>query len=473
MVTGRRALIAGALAWLAIMVVFWPVTASFGDCVGYLGEARLLLAGHLRPQGQADIGIWQLGVSKYPLFPSALLAPLLAIAPRAVFAIGAAAALVTCWLAARVLESWDVDPVAALLVLAHPTIILVSRTAMADVPECALMLGAWWSFRNDRRIATVACCAGLFAIKATGGMLGAAILGGEMLRRMPSLRRREEQARRALATALLATAAGFATVIACNELSTGRYWFGYDFGGIPPFSPAHLATTAPKQLINVLVIPPLLIAGALPFWRRREWGPLAVIFGFGGAMCFYFFVDYGTNWIETLVLAPRLLLPVIVFLLIGYGALLAQLARHLGARPALLRAALGAATMGGALVIGFRHARYQRPGAEALAGAERIARDAGVRELGVLPEADKVGVMFSGNVHFVDRRHPAGMLLLCNARSASYRAPLPEGTLSCVLPGYRLVERAGDFAVLQRIEGQPGPSDDRSRPAADPRPSPT
>src|SRR5436190_3292427 len=173
---GRRTLMLGALAWLGGMFVLWPAIASFADDVGYLGEARLLLAGHLRPQGVADLGVWQLGVSKYPLLPSALFAPFLEVWPRAVFVVGIAAALFTCWLAARILESWDDDPAAALLLLAHPTMILIARTATADVPQCAFMLGAWWCFRNDRWAATIACCGGLFAIKATGVMIGAALL---------------------------------------------------------------------------------------------------------------------------------------------------------------------------------------------------------------------------------------------------------------------------------------------------------
>src|SRR5439155_26439887 len=136
--------------------------------------------------------------------------------------------------------------------------------------------------------ATIACCAGLFATKATGAIIGAALLGGEMLRRLPALRRGERQARVALATAAAAGTAGLALVIVCNELSAGRAWFGYYFGTVPPFSLAHFSSTAPRQLLSVLAIPPLLIAGAWPFWPRRDFGPLAVIVGLGAAMCFYF-----------------------------------------------------------------------------------------------------------------------------------------------------------------------------------------
>ena len=390
------------------------------------------------------------GVSKYPLFPSVLFAPFLAVWPRAVFAVGIAAALVICWLASRVLESWGEDPAWALVLLAHPTIVLIARTATADVPLCAFMLGAWWCFRRNRWGSTIACCAGLFAVKATGVMIGAALLGGEMLRRLPALRRGEREARVALVTAAAAFAVGIVAVIVCNQLSAGRAWFGYSFGGVSPFSPAHFSSTAPLQLLNVVVIPPLLIAGAWPFWQRREYGPLAVIVGFGGAMCFYFFVDFGTNRLESLVLAPRLLLPVIVFLLVGYADLLARLLRRVTGRAAVVRGLLITGALSAACAIGVRHARQQRPAGQALAAAERIARDRGVAEIGVLAEADKPGIMFSGRVSRADRADPRQAVLLCSTRSASHRFPLPAGSLSCDLRGYRAAYQADGFFVMTR-----------------------
>jgi hypothetical protein len=337
-----------------------------------------------------------------------------------------------------------------LLLLTHPTIVLIARTATADVPLCAFMVGAWWCFRRNRFGPTIACCAGLFAVKATGVMIGALLLGGEMLRRLPALRIGEREARIALLTAVAAFAVGIATVIVCNELSAGRPWFGYDFGGVRPFSLSHFSSTAPLQLLSVVVIPPLLIAGAWPFWQRREFGPLAVIVGFGGAMCFYFFVDFGTNRLESLVLAPRLLLPVVVFLLIGYADLLARLVRRVTGRAAVVRALLAAGALSAAFAIGVRHARQQHPAGQALAAAERIARDRGVAELGLVADADKPGIMFSGRVSRADRAAPRQAVLLCSNRSASYRAPVPAGLLSCDLPGYRAAYQADGFFVMTR-----------------------
>src|SRR5262245_2989770 len=84
-----HALVLGILAWIAIMVALWPLATSFGDEVGYIGEARLLLSGRLKPV-DGDVGVWQqgryaAGVAKFPLLQSLLLAPLVAVSPRAVF----------------------------------------------------------------------------------------------------------------------------------------------------------------------------------------------------------------------------------------------------------------------------------------------------------------------------------------------------------------------------------------------------
>jgi hypothetical protein len=374
-----------------------------------------------------------------------------AVWPRAAFVVGVAAALILLWLAARILASWGSDPAAALLILAHPTMVLMARTASVDVPFAALVLGTWWCFRNDRWGPTIACCAGLFAIKAIGLMIAATLLGGELLRRLPALRRRERPALQALVTAFVGSALGLVTVVACNQLSTGRSWFGYDFTGIRPFSPGYLGTTAPRHLVHLLLLPPLLVVGAIPFWRRRELGPLAVIFVFGAAMCAYFFVDRGNTWIESLILAPRLLLPVVAFLLVGYADILARLFARRSMKAAL-RVLLVGVVGTAALSIGIRHQSWQRPAGQAVAAAERIARASGIHELGVLPEAEKAGILFSGATRTADPAHPTGELLLCSGHGSSHRAPLPPGTLSCDLPGYAAVYQADDFAVLKRID---------------------
>jgi len=454
-----RVLLIGVLVWVAVMIALWPLATSFGDEVGYIGEARLVLAGRFRPL-PGDLGIWQPGagglVAKYPLFPSLLMAPLFATSPRAVFALGIASAVAVCLLAGRVLRSWGDSSAWALIVLAHPTVVIIARTATADVPLCALMLGAWWALRRDRFRAAVPLLAALFAIKATGFLIGGAIIGGEIWRRLPALRRREPHARRALAYALLGGGLGVCLVVAANVLTTGGPWFGYSHESLtaPPFWFSHFPRTAPEQLRTVLILPPLLFLGAVPYWRMREPAPLLVIVGFGSLMCFYFFVDSGTNRLETWVLAPRLLLPVVVFLLVGYGHLLAGLMRRWRALDQIAGGVLIAMTVTLALAVSSRHHRWQIPMGEALEAAQRIAGQTGVRELGVLEQAAKAGVLFPGRVRLVASTEAQAALVLCSDHAASYRQRDREGPYSCRLPGHHAAHRGGGFEVLVRDDAQ-------------------
>jgi hypothetical protein len=372
-----------------------------------------------------------------------------------VFALGIAAAAAVCLLAGRVLRSWGDDPIWALLLLAHPTVVIIARTATADVPLCALMLAAWWALRRDRFRAAVPLLAALFAIKATGFLIGGAVAAGELWRRLPALRQGEPSARRALAGVALGVASGLGLVMAANVLTTGGVWFGYNHEaiGAPPFWWTHFARTAPEQLRTVVLLPPLLFLGAVPFWRAREPAPLLVILGFGGLMCFYFFVDSGTSRLETWVLAPRLILPVVVFLLIGYAHLLAGLARRLAIPRGLVGGALILVTAVLTLGISWRHHRWQVPMGHALTAAGQLTEQAGARELGVLPQAMKVGVLFPGVARQIDSSAAAPPpVVLCSDHAASYRAGHREGPFACARPGYRSAFREGGFEVLTRDE---------------------
>lgn len=451
---GQPALLVGMGVWLAIMILYWPTALSFGDDVGYLGEARVLLAGHVRPR-VGDIGVWVASahgrLPKYPLLFSLLLLPLVAATPKAAFALGMAAAVGTAWLGGRILRSWGKNPVWALLLIAHPTVVLLARTVMADLPLTVFAIGAWWASRQHRRVATVVFFTGLLAIKATGFVVGLALASGELLRLLPNLRRRERDAWSRVGTIAIGLLAGFALLFVTNEISAGGPWFAYDnsFLGTPPFWITYFAKSAPAHLRTVLLLPPLLIAGALPFWRRREWGPLCLIFGFGTLMCFYFFVDTGTTRLESLILAPRLVLPIVSFLLIGYADLLATAAGRLGLDERFIAPALIAGTAAVALVIGLRHHAWQSPMADALQTAQAVTRDLDVHDLGVTPEAVKAGIMFPGTVRLAEPGLSQSKVVLCSLRSASYRQP-NDGPHSCNWPGYREYRRVGDYEILVR-----------------------
>jgi hypothetical protein len=434
--------------------MYWPQGLSFEDDTGYLGEAKLLLSGRILPRSE-DAGVWTRTahglVPQYPLLGALLLVPFLAVAPRAIFALGIMGAVAMCWIAARVLKSWGTSGVWALLLLGHPTVVIMARSATADIPLAAFSLGAWWALRQDRRAVSLVLFAAMFAVKPAGFVVGCALVAGESMRILPGLLAREPGAKRRVVTAGLSVATGFALVFATNEVATGQLWFAYDhrFLGTPPFWFSHFPKVGPVHLRTVFLLPPLLILGALPYWKRREFGPLCLIFGFGTMMCFYFFVDHGTTWIESLVLSARLILPVVVFLLIGYAHLLARAVARLRGSERMVGPIVIAGTASIALVISERHSRWQAPMAEARAAAERIGRQVGARELGLAPQAAKAGMLFPGATPIVSMTETKLPVVLCSNRPASYRAH--DAVYSCAAPGYRVDYRVGDFEVLVRV----------------------
>jgi hypothetical protein len=450
-------LAAGALLWLIAVVATWPVALSFGDEAGYVGQARLLLHGQVRPQPESP-GVWVTTgtgrASKLPLFFPLLVAPLFAIAPRLVFATGAVAALALTFVASRVLRSWGRGPGWALLLLAHPTVVILARTVMADLLLAAFAVAAWWALRRGRSRTAAALLLLVVATKPTGVPIALALVVGEAIRARRELGARDRRAVARLAWAAGGVLGGVALVAALNLVSAGKLGFAYDEGlsylGTPSFWPRYLPSSAPVHLASLLLLPPLLlIFGVRPFWRRREPGPLLVIGGLTGMMCFYFFVDRGRSWIDTLVLSPRLIVPVFAFLLIGYAEELAALAaRAPRGAPRALAAVAAVAPALICLAISSRHRAWQERDGAALALASRTVADLGAEELGLTWNTLKAGMLHPGPVSLVVPGLHEPAVVLCNTRSDSYRHA--EGSYSCTLPGYDDRAERGGFHILVR-----------------------
>jgi hypothetical protein len=453
--------------WVAILALTWPRALSFGDEVGYVARAKLLLEGHLGYVANS-LGIWlptpHGPVGKYPLLFSLLVAPLLAIAPGATFALSVGATVVLAWTARSIMKAWGKSPLWALLVLAHPTIVILARTVMADVPQATAAVAAWWALKRGRAAATVAWLVLLVALKATGPVLAFGLVAGEAISSQRALRARDAATWRRLAWGAVGGVLGFVLLVALNELATGKAWFAYDHSMLstPPFWLGYLPERAPVHAMTLLLEPPLLIAGAWSYWRRRELGPLLLCGGFLALMCVYFFVDTGASRVESIVLSPRLILPVVAFLLIGYGAWLDDVVARLvkggadGARGT--RGAVAAALVVIPLVVtagvSLRHARFQHAmGAIRTIASERARADAG-NTLGVTENACKAGVLHDGPTTLFDPKSNATTVVFCSVQSASHRAD--QGTYSCALPGYRTVAEAGGFYALERDGVGPG-----------------
>jgi hypothetical protein len=444
----------GMSVWLIAIVVRWPIALSISDEVSYVAQAKLVLAGHLTPPIDTP-GVWHLGSHGwaavcFPFVLPIVMAPFVALHPRLVFVTGVVSALGIAWVASRALRSWGRPTFWALVVLAHPTVVLIARTAMADLALSAFAVGAWWALRNDRRVAAVILLVLLIGSKAVGFPIAAALVAGEGVRSWRPVLSGDRRAIVQLSWAAVGLVLGLTVVVVLNLASLGKFWYSYDywFLGAPPFAFKHFSTSGRQHLITLLFfVPPVLLLGAWPFWKRREFGPLLVIVGFTAMMSSYYFVDQGRIWVETLILSPRLILPVVAFLLIGYADVLAAIVARVprlsfGQVPILVIAPAMVA-----LAISLRHYGWQRRNAQARETAAAVAAEVGVHELGLTESAFKAGMLYAGHTSsFGLGGQPK--VVLCNKRSSSYREG--EGSVTCVFSGYDARVDREDFRVLVR-----------------------
>jgi len=448
-------LAAGMLLWVAVLLARWPLALSFGDEVGYVGQVRLLLDGRVHPLPESP-GVWLATahgrVTKFPLLLPLLVTPLFAVTPRLVFASGVLAALALCFVASRVLKAWGRSPLWGLVFLAHPTVVILARTVMADLLLAAFAVGAWWALRRGRGVLGGSLIALVVGTKAIGFFVAMGLVAGEALRAWGAIARREPGAREQLVRAVAGLVSGMVFTSALNVVTTGEPGFVYDqahqYLGTPQFWPRYFPTSAPAYATALALLPPLLVAGAWPFWRRREFGPLAVIAGLTALMCFYFFVDRGRTRLETLVLAPRLILPVVAFLLVGYADLLAGLAERAPRAAPALAALLVVAPALVCLAVSSRHRAWQEGEAAAVAEAARAVQAARAPELGLTGNASKAALLYPGRVSMYVAGVHEPDVVLCNAGSESYRDP--ASIVTCALPGYEERAARDAFHVFVR-----------------------
>jgi len=454
----------GVAGWLAATIRWWPVALSFSDEIGYVGQAKLLLEGHLRA-GIGSPGMWNPSptgpVAWYPLLVPLLLAPLFAVTPTAIFLIGILPALALAWMSSRIFKSLGQSPVWGLVFLAHPTVVILSRTAMSDLLLAALALGTWWTLRRHRAVPAIATCAVMMAARPTGVPIAAAIIVGEAFETWRRTREKTSVVWQ-MKVGALGFVLGSILVLVSNVLTTGTLRFGYSFRpGVPSFALGYFVTDAPAYLRALLANPPLVLLGIVPLWRRRLWAPLLVVAGFGAMMCFYVWVDSAPGLFETLVLSERLILPIVTFLLIGYVAGLSRLVErfHLAQVATVVLVVVPTII---AFKLGQRHHAWQQPMALARGVSAHLVKGLGTDELGLSGDATKAGLLFSGKTRWIVKDGPMPSVLLCAQHGSSFRT---SGTAiadhdNCDQvshPGYHPVVPISGFVLMLRdgVEAPP------------------
>ncbi|HEY2900454.1 MAG TPA: hypothetical protein VGL59_07760, partial [Polyangia bacterium] len=387
-------------------------------------------------------------IPKYPLFLPLLMVPFFALAPGLVFLPGVLAGIALAWMAGRILESWGKSRLWGLIILLDPTVALLSRTVMSDVPLALFGLCTWYHLRRGAGWQTTLFAALAVIIRVNGVVTVGALLAGQSLVLLRD-RRRPMAVLRAMTPLLLGMSIGGAVLIGLNLLANGTVHSGYNESASQAFGLRFLATSGRAHLKSLLLCPPLLVLGAWPYWRRRDFAALFASLASILMMIVYFFVDWGVGFIDTLVLSRRLILPSVVFLLVGYADILAQVFRgfrwvRVGQAAAVVLPALLA------LALGHKHRQWQMPAHRALVRAEMRAKRIDSDELGVTPSAFKIGLLFPGRTVFVARDRGQPKLVLCHSAEGSYR--MRGVSYSCALPGYRVAEAMAedDYYLLER-----------------------
>ncbi|MCU1228231.1 MAG: hypothetical protein JWO97_1115 [Acidobacteria bacterium] len=339
----RSIVLALLAAYVALLLRNSCFFAAGPDSSGYLGEARMFAAGHLRVDvtpprtlqlDRSFTGVFTpLGFDPYrntsemvPTYPPGL--PLhFAIAgmvggwkyaPYLVITLAAILALLLMYGIARELELPTPFAIAsAALLAASPIFITFAMQPMSDLPATTWALAAIWFALRSRRVPALALAAGVaFAIgvwvRPTNILLGVALLFALPLRI------------RQLAFAALG-ALPFAIALAWLQSIQYGGWFRTPYGTVGDVVSASMPCLAFHAGGTLRMVTPLVVIGAMLVIAMRgvAWHTRAMLVSwFGVFFVFYGAYHYCEGWISS-----RFLLPAIPALIVGALIALERLTR--------------------------------------------------------------------------------------------------------------------------------------------------
>jgi len=444
-----RPFLIGLALWIVATAVTWPSTLTFYDGVGYVGQARNLSQGRLLP-GPETPGVWVETpdgyVPRYPLLLPLALTPLFAISPYLVFVVGALAAVALAIVGAVILDRFRGEPFWGLVFLIHPTLALMSRTVMTDLALSVFALSSWWALHRRRRLASIVLFALLVSIKPTGIPIALILVSFEALRFVTRHRRGQLlQEGWPLLAAIVGCAIGGLTVAGLNLMATGTLGYGYSWAhlGRTTFSLEYLPSSGLTHVRSLIAVPPLLIAGLWSLWKRGAGGAALAAVGLVGLSSSYWFVDRAPG-LANLIVAPRLILPAVAFLLLGYVDIVGGIAERLGVtRLACWIVVVLAPAV--ALSLGIVHGQREAPMVRARAAAMHTAEDYPAGPIGVTFPAMKTGMLIPSEILWFGTGDSRPCVVLCNTASESLRNP---GSFDCGSEGYDEEIRIDSYTIL-------------------------
>lgn len=350
------------LALLCLVVVglclaWYPPAIAIEDEAAYLAQARIFARGDLVGTEPLDrtISMQQTAdgvAAKYPPGHPALLALSQKGPWRIAFAVPLAALILTCLLAAHALQRDGYASLWAALILLHPTLLLYSRTLMAELTAALVITAGFvWSDPRRPRPLLAGLMLGAVPVVRTALLPVALFLGGLLIWRLWRSGRRDAAVRAVAAALVPLVALGiYNLTVFDNPIETHAQVTGY-------FDLA----SAPARLLFYLValnlVWPLLAVGVFlsKHERRLEARVISILcLALFGA---YYFVDRRFGLPADLVVGLRFFAPVVPLLCIVYAEPLRRWLTLVKQRRAVAVAALGLVLAADALLV-VRHQDY-------------------------------------------------------------------------------------------------------------------
>lgn len=412
-----KRLVAVGVAFVVVWLVATPVCWTIFDEQAYLTQALRfadvpfpaapVLDGSPVPGPRMHLDAAGREVPEFALGWPLLLAPLAGLGPTAAFAVTLLLHLLGTAAFVGVLRRLELPDAWALLYLLHPTAVLLSRTAMADVPAMALTaIGLWCWLEPSRRSALLAGLVWGASIHLRWSQ--GAIVGGLVL---AALIRRDR-----IGPLLLGVAPGVVSALALSLALHGTL--------LPPrsigFDPSVLLVNVPWYVVGLLMLyPGLVLTPARPMPLRTEAVAVLltslVLFGAFG----HRFTGIGPG---AFVVGLRFFLPATVLLLPGYIVALRRW------RVDVRWAAVGLVLL--AVAIQVRHA-----GIQSAQQARVDAVEAALTDLPVLANNDARELLLEPEVlvvpWFRDQELPPldGEILLLTSIRSDREGPSQDGRL--------------------------------------------
>jgi 4-amino-4-deoxy-L-arabinose transferase-like glycosyltransferase len=314
-----RLVVAGVVAYLAGLGLFYPRAIAIGDEAYYIGAALAFARGEtvVSEEDPFTGALLRSLPSTYPPGTSGLLVPFVAVGGWRAAPLVSALCLCGAVLAlARWLREEGRPPILALALLGYPPALVLGRHAMSDLPSTLIVtLSLWCLWPADRSIGRSALGGALagasLLFRETNALFLAPVIAGLLLRR-------ERSAAAVVAGGVL----GVGLRLVASAVALGSPFFVRDPGYA--FSLGAVASGLPLYLLaGAVMVPGGLVAPFVDHGRRstevRATTTLAVLF-----FALYGYSGEQGGLASRLVLGPRYLAPLVPLLALALAGVVAR-----------------------------------------------------------------------------------------------------------------------------------------------------